>query len=298
MPDDKDARARRLMSSKIETWLVGLIGRGIGGSHARQMHEREAAALDMQLVYRVIDFDRLAVADDDLGKIIAMVEAMGFAGVNITHPYKQAVIAHLDTLSSDAETLGAVNTVRFADGKRAGHNTDWSGFATCVETQLGNVLSGKVAQIGAGGAGSATAYAALRKGASELAIYDRDVVKAQELAIRLAPAFPDQSIKAYASAQDTFDGATGVIQTSPIGMTSHPGLPFDPDTLTPDQWLADIIYFPTETELVMKAKARGVRAIGGSAMAIHQAAAAFEIFTGQAPDAQRMLSDFHQSLAV
>lgn len=298
MPDGQIAEAPSLMHQVNETWLVGLVGRGIGGSRAQQMHEREAAALDMQLVYRIIDFDRLGVSDDDLGKIIAMVEAMGFAGVNITHPYKQAVIAHLDTLSSDAEALGAVNTVRFIDGKRAGHNTDWSGFATCVETQLGNVLSGKVAQIGAGGAGSATAYAALRKGASELAIYDRDVTKAEELAIRLAPAFPNQSIKVYASAQDTFDRATGVIQTSPIGMTSHPGLPFDPDTLTPDQWLADIIYFPTETELVSKAKARGVRAIGGSAMAIHQAAAAFEIFTGRVTDADRMLSDFHRSLSV
>jgi shikimate dehydrogenase len=266
------------MSATKETWLVGLIGRGIGGSRARQMHEREAAALHMQLVYRVIDFDRLGVADGDLGKIIYTVEAMGFAGVNITHPYKQAVIEHLDTLSPDAEALGAVNTVRFADGKRTGHNTDWSGFATCVETQLGNVLSGN--------------------GARELAIYDRDAAKAEELAIRLAPAFPDQLINVYPSAQATFDGATGVIQTSPIGMTSHPGLPFDPDRLTPDQWLADIIYFPTETELVEKAKARGVRAIGGSAMAIHQAAAAFEIFTGKAPDADRMLSDFHLSLSV
>jgi shikimate dehydrogenase len=286
------------MSATQGSWLVGLIGRGIGGSRARQMHEREAAALHMQLVYRVIDFDRLGVADVDLGKIIAMVEAMGFAGVNITHPYKQAVIEHLDTLSPDAEALGAVNTVRFADGKRTGHNTDWSGFATCVETQLGNVLSGKVAQVGAGGAGSATAYAALRNGARELAIYDRDAAKAEELAVRLAPAFPDQLINVYPSAQATFDGATGVIQTSPIGMTSHPGLPFDPDTLTPDQWLADIIYFPPETELVEKAKARGVRAIGGSAMAIHQAAAAFEIFTGTAPDADRMLSNFDLSLSV
>jgi shikimate dehydrogenase len=280
------------VTKATETWLVGLIGRGIGGSRSRQMHEREATSLGLQLVYRLIDFDRFDVYDSDLGKIINMVEAMGFAGVNITHPFKQAVIEHLDTLSPDAKALGAVNTVRFINGKREGHNTDWSGFATCVETQLGNVLAGKVAQIGAGGAGSATAYAALQKGASMVGIYDRDMVKADELVARLSPVFPGQCILAYANPEAAISGASGVIQTSPIGMASHPGMPIDPTLLIGGQWLADIIYFPQETELVEKARTRGVRAIGGSAMAIHQAAGAFEIFTGHTPDANRMLADF------
>jgi shikimate dehydrogenase len=114
------------MSGRNETWLVGLIGRGIGGSRSPQMHEREAASIGLSLVYRLIDFDRLGIDDTDLGKILAMVEAMGFAGVNITYPFKQAVIEYLDTLSLDAKALGAVNTVRFAGGKREGFNTDWS----------------------------------------------------------------------------------------------------------------------------------------------------------------------------
>jgi shikimate dehydrogenase len=280
------------MSGGSETWLVGLIGRGIGGSRSPQMHEREAKALGLQLVYRVIDFANLDVDDADLGKTLAMVEAIGFAGVNITHPFKQAVIKHLDALSPDAEALGAVNTVRFAKGKRAGFNTDWSGFATCVQTQLGDVICGKVAQIGAGGAGSATAYAALQKGANEVCVYDHDFVKADELVARLAPAFPGQRVVSVDDCADAIAGATGVIQTSPVGMASHLGLPFDPALMNAGQWLADIIYFPQETELVEKAKARGIRAIGGSSMAIHQAAGAFEIFTGHAPDTNRMLAEF------
>jgi shikimate dehydrogenase len=280
------------MSSVHETLLVGLIGRGIGGSRSPQMHEREAAALGLPLVYRLIDFDRLGVDDTDLGKILAMVEAMGFAGVNITYPFKQAVIEHLDTLSPDAKALGAVNTVRFAGGKREGFNTDWSGFATCVQTQLGDVIYGKIAQIGAGGAGSATAYAALQKGANEVCVYDRDFAKADALVTRLAPVFPGQSIVRSVTPQDAITGAAGVIQTSPVGMVSLPGLPFDPGLMKADQWLADIIYFPQETELVEKAKERGIRAIGGSSMAIHQAAGAFEIFTGHVPNTNRMLAEF------
>jgi shikimate dehydrogenase len=286
------------MSKANDTWLVGLVGRGIGGTRSPQMHQQEASSLGLPLVYRLIDFERLGLPNSDLGKIIALLEGIGFAGMNVTYPFKQDVIEHLDTLSPDAQALGAVNTVRFANGKREGHNTDWSGFATCVETQLGNVLTAKVAQIGAGGAGSATAYAALKKGAAEVAIFDRDIAKAEELVARLSPAFPQQRIVASANAQNAINGASGVIQSSPVGMTSLPGLPFDPALLAQQQWLADIIYFPQETELVEKAKARGVRAIGGSAMAVHQAAGAFEIFTGHTPDANRMLADFGENPAA
>jgi shikimate dehydrogenase len=277
-----------------DTYLVGLIGRGIGGSRSRQMHEREAAALGLQLVYRIIDFDAVGLDDDELGKMIAMAEAMGFAGLNVTHPFKQAVITHLDSLAPNAEALGAVNTVRFADGKRTGHNTDWSGFASLVQTHIGGNPTGTVAQIGAGGAGSATAYALLRSGA-DVAIYDRDRDKANALTARLAPAFPARRISAASSPEAAICGATGIVQTSPVGMASHAGLPFSAEILSAEQWLIDIIYFPQETELVQAAKARGLNAIGGSGMAVHQAARAFEIFTGVAPDTARMLEDFEKT---
>jgi shikimate dehydrogenase len=276
-----------------DTYLVGLIGRGIGGSRSRQMHEREAAALGLQLVYRIIDFDPVGFDDNKLGNMISICEAMGFAGLNVTHPFKQAVISHLDTLAPNAEALGAVNTIRFADGKRTGHNTDWSGFASLVQTHIGGSPTGKIAQIGAGGAGSATAYALLRSGA-DVAIYDPEPGKASALASRLSPLFRSQRVSASASPEAAIYGATGIVQTSPVGMSAHPGLPFDPALLSLEQWLIDIIYFPQETDLVQAAKARGVKAVGGSGMAVHQAARAFEIFTGLCPDTDRMLESFEQ----
>jgi shikimate dehydrogenase len=278
-------------AARPHTWLVGLLGRGIGGSRSRQMHEREAAALGMQLVYRTIDFDALGVADGDLGRMIAMAEAMGFAGLNITHPYKQAAIAHLDTLAANAQALGAVNTIRFADGRRTGHNTDWSGFAALARAHIGGDPAARVAQIGAGGAGSATAYALLRSGA-DVAICDPQPGRAAALAARLAPLFPARSITVAATPAAAIAGAAGIVQTSPVGMAAHPGMPFDPALCSRGQWLIDIIYFPHETALVTAARAAGVHAIGGSGMAVHQAARAFEIFTGIQPDSARMLGDF------
>lgn len=275
-----------------QTYLVGLLGRGIGGSKARQMHEAEAASLGLQLVYRVLDFDVLGFADADLGRTVGLIEAMGFAGCNVTHPYKQDVIPFLSELTPEAQALGAVNTIRFENGKRFGHNTDWSGFATSLRDELPSSISGKVAQIGAGGAGSATAYALLRSGAHEVALFDPEGAKAQNLADRLRPHFPEQTISVVSTPSIALNAADGIVQTSPVGMAGHPGLPVDVSLLQSNQWLTDIIYFPHETELVQLATRKGLRSFGGLSMAIHQAADAFKIITGHAANPQRMRAAF------
>ncbi len=284
------------MTIQVPTWLLGLVGRGIGSSKSACIHQTEAAAQGLQLVYRVIDFDQIGCDDGALDKILALAENIGFAGLNITHPYKQHIMEYLDTVAPDAEALGAVNTVTFSNGKRRGYNTDWSGFAQSTAAQFGDLNGTKIAQIGAGGAGSATAYALLKSGATEVAIYDSDNAKCKSLVERLAPHFVSQKLVMALSAPDAILGADGIVQASPVGMDTHPGMPFDPNVMTIDQWLADIIYFPRETPLVKAALKRQVRAIGGSAMVVYQAAEAFEIFTGHPPDTARMLQDFESRL--
>jgi shikimate dehydrogenase len=162
-----------------ETILAGLFGKGITGSKARHMREEEAIALSIPLVYRVIDFTALGLEDANLGKMLDIARAIGFAGLDITPPFKQSVIPYLDALSSHVEALDSVNTIRFAEGKSTGHNTDWSGFAASVREQVGDTVSGKIAQIGAGGGGSATAYALLKMGADQVALFDLDMAKAK-----------------------------------------------------------------------------------------------------------------------
>ena len=117
------------MSLRRTSFLIGLIGAGIQESRAPAMHECEGAAQGLNYVYKLLDLDGPAFDAEDLPELIRTAERMGFDGLNITHPCKQAVIPLLTELSDDARTIGAVNTVLLRNGRRTGYNTDWSGFA-------------------------------------------------------------------------------------------------------------------------------------------------------------------------
>lgn len=274
--------------SSVRTVAVGLIGRGIARSASPQIHEAEAAELGLPLTYRLVDFDRLGLSDASLGPTLDLLCGIGFAGVNITHPFKQEVIHLLDEVDEVATALGAVNCVRFDNDRKIGSNSDWIGFGWLLESELPAIALDRVAQFGAGGAGSATAYALLRAGVTELRLFDPAADKARELAERMGALFPRSRVLVADDPRAALAGATGIVQTTPVGMAEHPGVPFDPCLFEDGQWLADIIYFPRETELVLAAKRRGLRAVGGEAMAIGQAAEPFRLFTGLVPDRTRM----------
>ncbi|MGP3658222.1 shikimate dehydrogenase [Burkholderia gladioli pv. alliicola] len=274
------------------SFLIGLIGQGIGGSLSPAMHEREGRLQGFNYVYRRLDLDVLGLSVDALPELLDTAERMGYDGLNITHPCKQRVIAHLDSLSDDARALGAVNTVRFADGKRSGHNTDWSGFAKSFRRGLAGVSMARVVQLGAGGAGAAVAHAALMLGAEALTIFDVEPSRAASLAAELQARFPAATVTAGSALDAAMAAATGLIHATPTGMAKHPGLPLPARLLDAKPWVADIVYFPLETELVRVARELGCRTLPGGGMAVYQAVDAFEIFTGREPDAERMFSHF------
>lgn len=170
--------ARRAMSASA-SFLVGLIGRGIGLSKSPAMHEREGARIGLGYDYVLLDFDRLELGDGQLGEIIAAAEAAGFAGLNITHPFKQAVIPLLDDLSPEAAGIGAVNTVLLKNGRRIGHNTDGWGFAESFGEELGDVALDRVVQFGAGGAGAAVAHALMSRQVRDLVLCDIEISRAE-----------------------------------------------------------------------------------------------------------------------
>ncbi|MEK6423665.1 MAG: shikimate dehydrogenase [Burkholderia gladioli] len=287
------------MSGKTDktSFLIGLIGQGIGGSLSPAMHEREGALQGFNYVYRRLDLDVLQMGVDELPRLLDLAERMGFDGLNITYPCKQHVIAHLDTLSDDARALGAVNTVRFADGKRSGHNTDWSGFARSFRRGLEGAPLARVVQIGAGGAGAAVAHAALMLGAGALTIFDVDAARAASLAGELQTRFPQAIVTAGGALDAAMAQATGLIHATPTGMAKHPGLPLPAELLAGKPWVADIVYFPLETELIRVAREMGCCTLPGGGMAVYQAVDAFEIFTGREPDAERMFSHFESLVA-
>ncbi|HEX5327235.1 MAG TPA: shikimate dehydrogenase, partial [Acetobacteraceae bacterium] len=207
-------------------------------------------------------------------------------------PCKQAVVPLLDELSDDARVLGAVNTVVLRHGRRIGHNTDWWGFAENFRRGLPEVELARVVQLGAGGAGSAVAHAALTLGVRRLGIIDIDAARAHALAIALCARFGAGRAGTETDPAMAMAMADGVINTSPVGMAKYPGLPLPVELLRPELWVADIVYVPLETELLRTARALGCRTLDGGGMAVFQAVEAFRLFTGLEPDPARMLAHF------
>lgn len=271
--------------------LIGLVGRGIQASRTPAMHEREGARLGLSYTYVLIDFDQLGLPDDALGEVLAATEALGFAGLNVTHPFKQAVIAHLDALAPEAQAIAAVNTIVFTGGRTTGHNTDAWGFAESFRETMQDVPLRRVAQVGAGGAGAAVAYALMELGIERLTVTDSDPARAAALAGRMSLHFPGR-IRAEMDVAAALAGADGVVNTTPVGMAKYPGMPFAPELLQPRHWVAEIVYFPAETELLRRARALGCHTLAGTGMAIYQAVRAFELFTGRTADRLAMAQHF------
>jgi len=272
--------------------LIGLIGSAIQASRSPALHEQEAAALSLRYLYKLIDLDQPGLGPEALPELLTAAERMGFAGLNITHPCKQAVIPLLHELSPDARDLGAVNTVLLRDGRRIGHNTDWYGFAESFRRGLPDVKRDRVVQFGAGGAGAAVAHAALTLGVELLTLIDTDPSRARSVADGLCARFGSGRAVAGGDAAAAVALADGVINATPIGMANHPGLPFPADWLHPALFVAEVVYFPLETALLRAAKAAGCRTLDGGGMAVFQAAEAFRLFTGLMPDPERMLRHF------
>lgn len=272
--------------------LVGLIGAGIQSSLSPAMHEREGAALGFRYVYRLIDLDAIGETAAALPRLLASAEREGFAGVNVTFPCKQAVIECLDELSPDARAVGAVNTVVFGDGRRVGHNTDWAGFAEGFSRSLPDACRERVVLLGAGGAGAAVAHALLTLGTGQLVLVDVEADRAAGLADALCARFGVGRARASGDPEAALAGADGMVNATPIGMAKFPGLPLPAGLLSPSLWVADVVYFPLETPLLAEARKRGCRTMSGAGMAVFQAAGAFRLFSGVAPDTSRMLAHF------
>lgn len=274
------------------TVLAGLIGAGIQASRTPALHEREGDAQGMRYLYRLIDLDALKLDSGALPDLLKAAERMDFTGLNITFPCKQAIIPLLDELSPEARGIGAVNTVVLKNGKRIGHNTDCLGFAEGFRRGLGDVARQRVVQMGAGGAGAAVAHALLAEGVQTLSIFDVEVSRAEALANNLNQHFGAGHARAGHDLASAMADANGLVNTTPMGMAKLPGMPVPVELLRGELWVAEIVYFPLETELLRNARSLGCRTLDGGNMAVFQAVKAFELFSGVAPDAQRMLAHF------
>jgi shikimate dehydrogenase len=241
------------------------------------MHEQAALDLGVRCHYELIEV--AGAGRDELRVLLEGVRRLGFAGVNVTFPYKEAVVALLDELSPDAAAMGAVNTVVVRDDRLIGYNTDTTGFARAAAGLVAGGGQGCVGLIGAGGVGKAIAFALVKLGIAELRIFDVDRAKADRLALLLRP---HGRALVVGSVEDAVRGATGLVNATPVGMLPNRESPVPEPLLHRGLWVADAVYYPLWTPLLIAAKAKGARVMTGRELAIYQAADAFELFTGLA----------------
>jgi shikimate dehydrogenase len=273
--------------------LIGLIGSGIGHSLTPAMHEEEARHHGLTVYDQLIDLEREQLGVEVLPSLLRAMRTIGFAGFNVTHPCKQAILPLLDDLSEDARAIGAVNTVVVRDGRLVGYNTDTSGWAWAFRRSLPAADLSNVVLLGAGGAGAAIAHALMRLGAAMLTIFDTEQARAAALVDRLDRVYGRRA-RCVADLPAALQDARGLVHATPTGTDHSPGLPLPAALLRPELWVAEIVYFPLQTELLKAARATGCAVLDGGGMAVGQAVDAFRLFTGREPDATRVESHFRR----
>jgi shikimate dehydrogenase len=280
----------------VKKLLLGLIGAGIQRSMSPALHEEEGRHHGLRVHYQLIDLE--GARSDALPLLIQAARVMGFAGLNITFPCKQAVIPLLDALSEEAKAIGAVNTVVREGDRLVGYNTDASGWSWGFRRALPKADLSRVVLLGAGGAGAAVGYAALELGVAELAIFDVDASRAAALAAHLNARFSGRTVKPAKTLEAAMRSATGLIHCTPTGMAGHPGMPLDERLLRPALWVSEIVYVPLETQLLKAARRIGCATADGGHMNVGQAIRGFQLFTGLQADPARMEAHFRAIISA
>ena len=266
------------MSFTGKALLAGVMGWPVGHSRSPRLHNFWLRQLGIDGVYVP-----LPVRPEDLALVLKALPRMGFRGVNLTIPHKEAALALVDRLSPAAKAIGAVNTIKVEDGGSLfGDCTDGYGFlANLQENAPGwKAASGPAVMVGAGGAAAAIGWSLLEAGLPELRIVNRTLEKADRLARHLGPRCRAMAWEDRAKA---LDSASLLVNATSLGMEGQPALDLDLAPLPLGAVVADIVYAPLETPLLAKARARGNPAVDGLGMLLHQAVPGFESWFGQRP---------------
>ena len=259
--------------------MAGVIGDPIAHSLSPRIHNAAFRALGLDWV-----FVALPVPKGQVGAAVDGARALGIRGLSVTMPHKEAVIGSLDGLTSAAAELGAVNCVLRAphdDALLLGDNTDGAGFVRGLKADLGIEPTGRrFVVLGAGGAGRAVVQALGAGGATSVVVVNRDAglgAVAASLAGDAGSSVPAGDEVAVATAVGDADV---LVNATPVGMGDDRGLPVPADLLRPDLAVSELVYHPAVTPLMAAAQERGAPTANGRSMLVHQAAVAFEHWTG------------------
>jgi shikimate dehydrogenase len=278
--------------------LVGLLGANIQGSMSPSLFADAFAAAGIDGYYHLLDADRLP---GRLPQLFEAIKVAGFAGANVTFPFKQEIIPLLDAVDEGAAQVGAVNTVVFApDGRSTGYNFDRAGWRNSFDERIGRdaAKDATVVQIGAGGAGRAVAFALMDLGVTDLVLFDLDQSRADALKADLSRHYGPSRCRLAQDLERDIAAAAGVVNATQVGMRGFPGNPVPVAALKASHWAADVIYTPLQTEFLKAAAANGARTLNGSGMCVHQAVEVFRQLTGVEPDPARLRRAFDTAVAA
>lgn len=254
------------------TSLAAVIGSPVRHSRSPAIHNAAFRALGLDWTYLAFD-----IAAGDAGRAIDAMRALGLGGLSVTMPHKDAVVDLVDELTDDARRLGAVNCVTPRAGRLVGDNTDGAGFIASLADAGVSVDGRSCVVVGAGGAARAVILALARAGAAAVTVVNRTAARAEQAASLAGPV-------GRVGAVGDLAGADLVVNATSIGMGGSTDTPFDVALLRtdPPAVVADLVYVPLETPLLAAAAAVGATTVDGLGMLVHQAAVAFESWTGVA----------------
>lgn len=279
---------------------VGLIGFSLAHSLSPQIHAVAFARHGLGAVYELWETDPA-----ELGPRVQSLRAADCLGANVTVPYKESVIPHLDGLEATAEKTRAVNTIVNSQGRLEGHNTDVAGFRRALE-ETGFAAHGRRAVLlGAGGAARAVGVALIEAGMQEIWLVDIVPERAGALAGGLSALAPEITVRALNLGDAAFVEAVRrcdlLVNCTPLG-TRHSrverDLPLDASLIPSGSLVFDLVYNPPVTPLMEAAAGRGARAVGGLAMLVYQAAASFKLWTGLEAPEREMLEEARRALSL
>jgi len=292
------------MSSEGKSLLFGLLGDPVAHSLSPFIMNRAFSALGLDAIYVA-----MGVRPDRLAMSFAGLTSLGIGGLNVTYPYKEEILYHVDAISPEAEIINAANTIARFDDELHAFNTDAPGTANAIETFTGTPVDGCNAFIyGVGGSARAAAYGLLERGVRNVIFGVRTIERGAMASERLGDAFPEQSVGFVPLDDDEWKSerkialknAHIVINATPVGMIDHEHtrLIENPSWISPGQLYFDFVYHPRRTLFLDTARRAGATALGGLALLVSQAAESFRIWTDQTFDVKEMteaVEEFSQS---
>jgi shikimate dehydrogenase len=266
--------------------IAGVMGWPIAHSRSPRLHGFWLDSLDIDGAYLP-----LAVRPEDLPTALAALGPLGFQGVNLTLPHKEAALDICDRVDEIARRIGAVNTIiRDPGGGLRGTNTDAFGFIENIHAGAAWTPSdGPAMVIGAGGAARAVVAALIDAGVPEIRLANRTAARAEALARDLEGPV---SVVDLADAESALADALLLVNTTSLGMAGQPPLDLALDRLPETAVVNDIVYVPLETDLLARARARGNPVVDGLGMLLHQARPGFEAWFGTRPEVTPELREF------